>query len=312
MVTHLNPGARRTAARGGLLAAGVLAFALALGGSLVSPDTQQPTLQAQDKPEIFDHGQPQHRMPCGTCHQVKEGRKGKVTTYAIETRGTPDQHKPCSDSGCHSDKRFGTKLETFCFACHHHKTSFPDAPQARRRGQSNWVLAKFDHGDHLKRVGGSCDQCHTDNKDTRPYDRTAVVRDMTMPGHTECGQCHDKLAPKVNDPNGCEGCHVLPAGQIKPGSYADMDNYRVSMAFKPKAGRGRGALPVSTFHAGHAKKSKAKDCQLCHNNVGTGPGEVVPLPAKATCEGCHNGKSVFGVLSTDCTRCHVAPNGGTK
>lgn len=68
---------------------------------------------------------------------------------------------------------------------------------------------------------------------------------------------------------------------------------------------------MSAFHKAHQKVSKIKaSCDSCHNNVATKVGGVVPLPGKDACRDCHNDKQAFGMTSTDCTRCHVVPEGG--
>lgn len=300
------------------LAVGIGALGLALFSGDGALETPRADAQEATKSKVFDHTRAQHKMECAACHVVEVKGRGARKTFDVEVRGGPrgEQHKPCNNSGCHGELKFGASITReaahVCLSCHYHKRKVDRAaPVARRRGVSNYVIDAFDHGDHLKRNGGDCKGCHVPSKSKELYDRTPLRRDMTMPGHTECAACHEQLAPKVTDLNGCQGCHrQVNFGTVASGSYADFDNYRVSMAFKPERSRGGIKEPMSSFHKMHAKKFRGASCQDCHNNVMTGAGEVVPLPTKQACANCHNDKQAPGMTGTNCTTCHVVPDGG--
>jgi hypothetical protein len=46
-------------------------------------------------------------------------------------------------------------------------------------------------------------------------------------------------------------------------------------------------------------------CATCHVDMSAPSIADLATPAKATCAGCHEGRTAFKLTGTTCTRCHV-------
>ncbi len=275
------------------------------------------------KPRFFMHDLAPHKKDCTTCHE-STGEKGK---YQIKTAtfGTGGAHAgppiACDDAGCHANEQWtgpGVGIaNSFCFNCHAHKP--PVYPRVRSRGYSSFVQNGFSHEVHMKRTSNDCSVCHEpasfrNKKVLDGFELNYIQRDMTMPGHVQCAQCHSQrqgsffVQPELT--KDCATCHATSAETTQKSRFVDSTDFRVSYAFPlAKQKSGNRTLFASDFHESHAKKSKdrqkGKDCVSCHANAATNPGFVVPMPDKAACETCHNGQTAFSTLTAECNRCHV-------
>jgi predicted CXXCH cytochrome family protein len=172
----------------------------------------------------------------------------------------------------------------------------------------------------MERTSNDCGTCHkpASFKNKRVLKRlepTKLQRDMTNPGHAECAQCHHKsqkggffVRPEVT--KDCESCHATAPEDVEKSHFVANSDYRVTYSFKlQKKKVGRSTLVASDWHSKHAKasrdKKKGKDCMQCHEGAESEAGFLVPLPSKQACESCHNGEKAFGVLGTECSRCHT-------
>ena len=272
-----------------------LLVALLLVAGVPGPDG----LSAQGKPGRFSHQQHgKNAENCTSCHRISAAtkwlEKGKVATG----RGG-NEHRPCSNGGCHANQFTTRRAGAFCWSCHVGTLRSVRYPPYRRRGESEFVLQKFSHKAHIRDGNKGCEQCHTPEKKkkTRKKADPRTETDMIAVSHQVCGEtiCHgDKVSPMMSE---CASCHAVKAegAKVAPLATSVWSNKRVAVAFG---------------HTEHMKASKEDACGTCHTNTQVGTGEVIPLPMMQTCESCHDGTRAFSALGFDCVKCHVVPDGG--
>ena len=251
--------------------------------------------------EVFDHAthalkvkaEGQKRVTCNGCHKLTAQDSWAVSVRSWKRKRN---HNPCDNSNCHAREflyfKVKAKKSERCLSCHLEigKKALRFPPH-RRRGQSDFVLATFDHGSHYKEIsddsGSKCEGCHEPRKRQKPSQA-----DMKPTGHSSCGSsgCHgQKNEPKMRD---CSGCHQDASDDEALAASNAWHSYRVRLAFG---------------HQAHAKVSKRDTCLGCHNNTAVPQGSVVPLPQMMTCESCHDGHAAFDALGQECRRCHIDP-----
>lgn len=145
---------------------------------------------------------------------------------------------------------------------------------------------RFSHRQHLER-GATCSTCHPS---VRASGQTA---DRNLPGHPECGACHDLEAARrgeqVKPAASCSTCH--------PG-------------FDPSVRKipARVELPPATVKFSHQLHLAQKvDCAVCHAGVEQADlATTRHLPKMKVCLECHDGVRA----SAECKSCHAALPGG--
>jgi hypothetical protein len=240
---------------------------------------------AHAAPDRFDHRQPaEHaQQPCASCHRMSAGsdwsQRGRIGHYAC--------------SKCHDIAKMagsGRNPPPLCYSCH--QGDGYRFPPHRRRGASDFVLARFGHADHQRDGNRGCTQCHRLTDAARKNPTKDPSPEMGVVGHETCGEsiCHgERVQPTMAT---CDGCHVRRSGEVEPLASAKDDPFRVAWAFS---------------HVGHEAKAGEAACGKCHTNAATGPGEVVPMPPMDACAGCHHGQGVFSTTGIQCGWCHVQP-----
>lgn len=295
-------GERRATRRGGWLRAaawglaGALALLVGLGGGEAWAENNKPR---------FSHAQHAERTPdCTGCHRISEA-SGWQERQLVGTGRGGNEHRPCSNGGCHANQWGSRTASAFCWTCHTGTLRTVRYPPYAVRGESEFYLKPFSHKAHIREGNKGCEQCHTlakkkplkaprgAKKDELLWDGRV---DMVTVGHQVCGEriCHGgEIKPHMSS---CAGCHVQRGDQeVTPLATASTSSYRVKYAFD---------------HAAHEKGSGDGACATCHINAAVGAGEVVPMPPMVSCEGCHNGSRAFSALGHACRRCHLVPEGG--
>jgi len=241
----------------------------------------------------FSHGQHLELVKeCTACHLLNE-KTGWVEKRLVATGKAGNEHRPCSNNGCHANEWGQRRPPAFCWTCHQGTLARVKFPPFRDRGDSQFYLKTFAHKDHIREGSKGCEQCHSPETG-RGKGSDPLKSDMVDVDHRVCGEriCHgEKLTPNMKD---CLSCHVLRAeGEaVAPKQSVTWNNFRTRLAYD---------------HTDHAKKAGSNECAQCHTNVLVGAGSVVPLPEMITCEGCHNGTQAFPALGHACRRCHVVP-----
>lgn len=230
------------------------------------------------------------------------GRPLPECTHCHRTRGTEQalrgrmRHSACN--GCHPIAQLarGGVAPALCSSCHitGRRFRFPPYP---RRGEGDFVLARFDHGAHTRGGEAGCAQCHRLTAAAKRKVDKSPEPEMADIGHGTCGEsiCHgERVAPQMGE---CTACHVpIPAGtEVPPAASAEWDPYRVAWTFS---------------HVGHARKAGAAPCAKCHTNADVqAAGARVPLPPMEACASCHQGQVAFSTVGTRCGWCHLHPEG---
>ena len=249
--------------------------------------TLAPPLQAA--PDRFEHQHEQHAGKlgaCSTCHTM--------TAQSAWAQSGRMGHGACDR--CHQVRRqaaAGARPKALCYSCH--KGRAFRFPPHRRRGESEFTLARFDHAKHQQPGVAGCALCHQLTEAAR----TAPIKDSTPEmrpvGHETCGQsiCHGERVKPVMAT--CEGCHVARGAEAVAPLASLADNpFRVAWTFS---------------HTLHEKKAGEAVCAKCHTNAATPAGAPVPLPVMDACGSCHHGQGTFSTLGIQCAWCHVLPGG---
>ena len=130
-------------------------------------------------------------------------------------------------------------------------------------------LIKFSHKYHLKDVGASCEDCHSDVKKSR------FSSDNLLSKQANCATCHEDQV-KSN----CTFCHVDEK------NLAPFANPPRELIFS---------------HEKHAGQRNIK-CETCHQGLETVEyASVANLPSMATCNTCHDNKQAANI----CESCHT-------
>ena len=148
------------------------------------------------------------------------------------------------------------------------------------------IPLRFDHQQHLA-AGAECASCHDSVRGS------LRVQDRNLPGHEECGTCHDldaaQKGEKTDPPSACNTCH--------PG-------FDATVRLEPA----KLEVPPANLHFNHQVHVKKNvDCAVCHGameNVQLATRQQ--LPKMATCLKCHDGTAA----SKECGTCHLAQPSG--
>lgn len=260
--------------------------------------------QAEGRKGAFSHAQHGDKVKeCTGCHRLSEAT-GWVERQLVGTGRGGNEHRPCSNGGCHANQWGSRAASAFCWTCHTGTLRSVRYPPYAARGESEFYLKPFSHKAHIREGNKGCEQCHVQAK-KRPLKAPRGAKrdemvwddrlDMVTVGHQVCGEriCHGgEIKPHMS---ACSGCHVARGeAAVEPLQTASRTEYSVRFAFD---------------HAGHAARSGEGACASCHTNAAVGAGEAVPLPPMVTCEGCHNGTRAFNALGHACRRCHLVPEG---
>lgn len=257
-----------------------------LGGKLVALTMvagMVPSIAAARPPRYQHASVKEHATAdCAGCHGVKDQQ-----LFTLWVPSSKPIHASCD--GCHEKAYFQGLRKAgrgrpasvpFCATCHKGRgRKSLRFPPFRSRGASNFALARFDHGQHRRLKGATCEGCH---------ETQGGAQSPTRAAHPQCAGCHrEGASPLMTD---CRGCHIASPG-AEPSAFAEANPFRTWQAFD---------------HIQHAAKLKRRGrCEDCHSQVAPGAGQVVPRPRKQDCEGCHDGNEAFSVLQSDCGRCHV-------
>lgn len=188
-------------------------------------------------------------------------------------------HTLCASSSCHGDD-FDDRLPTLCRSCH-----LSNEPWLKQhvdppvRGLGDFGV-RFDHLSHRSRSERACAGCHVGDPDGPDVGLTT--------GHVGCAgpNCHDANKPAMSS---CADCHALGA-RARRQRIAGERRWSVRRAFR---------------HASHGKTPAGTSvaCSRCHARA-TVRDAAMPRPRKATCLGCHDGKTAFKTTGHGCRRCH--------
>lgn len=261
-----------------------------------SQPSREPVLRPTAPPP-FDHRSHLGLMTKDTALTAEAVANQCTKCHAISSSGSPiapgQGHAPCGDSGCHADE-FGAQGATICAGCH--IGAEPWRPLHRDRsytGPSQFGVA-FSHANHAPRGDRACATCH-------PFgDRVASAGTGAgrADGHLGCGgtSCHPATgwgAPLASLAE-CDRCHVVATAALRP---KPVSAWSVRSQFR---------------HETHAASfAVAVACTSCHMDVEAAATTLdIAPPRKATCLGCHDGKTAFKVTGHSCSRCHgVLPTG---
>jgi len=132
-----------------------------------------------------------------------------------------------------------------------------------------WATIRFSHAFHVGDVEASCTDCHAAAEESRS------ASDLLLPGHDECGSCHE-----VDEGGECDLCHTgEPAGWVAPKRDVLFDHHAHV--------EGRGA-----------------ECTRCHAGVEHSEApSTANLPSMETCLECHDDAAA----SRECGLCHAHP-----
>ncbi len=214
---------------------------------------------------------------CASCHTLKPDGE-------LAGPGIGKDHMPCAASGCHQTE-FASKTTKICGVCH--EQTAPWIKNQSRPGpiaNHEWYEG-MNHAAHLKSgaANATCTSCHGDKLANAAKPR----------GHAPCAQCHAKgQAPAMTE---CAACHTRTAP-----AHAPVSQWAVTGNFN------------HTSHATDPRSNQGTKCVECHASIGKAKDLTAQLlPAMATCEGCHDGKTmskgkpVFKATGFDCARCHL-------
>jgi hypothetical protein len=143
------------------------------------------------------------------------------------------------------------------------------------------ITLRFSHRQHAEQEIG-CLQCHRAARTSR------ATRDRLVPGHTECGTCHDieaaKAGEKTDPPAACQVCHPGFDWTVHPAPRSSV-------------------FPSAAIDFSHEKHlGLGAKCEDCHFGVErldlATRGE---LPKMANCLVCHEGKRAPNACGT----CHL-------
>lgn len=220
-------------------------------------------------------------LNCEGCHGgTKDGRVGLPGK---------DQHKPCSNVGCHAEE-FRKANSGICVNCHTHNEPWRANPVKRQFSAVSEFWVGFGHNEHQNRLkaGFACQSCHPvqAGQPPRPADP-----DFLAVAHKDCAQCHGEFAQPLM--TNCGGCHKLEATSPPPKGSAG-PQWRVAEKFA---------------HETHQQDPRSKQglaCESCHGDVlKVTSGDRIPRPSMEGCAStCHNGEVAFKATGFACVRCH--------
>lgn len=222
-----------------------------------------------------------------------EGCHGGSADGKIELPGK-DQHKPCSNRGCHAAD-FRKRDSNLCISCHEHNEPWRANPLKTTFDGPGEFFVAFSHQSHDKRMRNdksSCGSCHPNQAGNPPR---APEKGFLVLAHKDCSTCHAEFAkPAMTD---CGGCHKLESTSKAPEGNSTDPRWRVAAKFRHET------------HRTDPRNNGVQDCRSCHGDVLTvAAGERIPRPSMQGCaEGCHDGTVAFKATGFNCSKCH-GPN----
>ncbi len=278
---------RQGEAKIGLLLLSLLcvAWGLMIGPCSFAQDQTPPPNYSRFRHSTHNEKNKKGKLVCRDCHSI---------TPSQVRRTLLPPHQACMR--CHVEQ-FTAKDQKICAVCHTSQVenkvpqlrAFPDfelptefAPIMNHRAHvdpQDPAVLKF----HLL---AKCEACHKESADGL-Y--------MTVPGHPECQECHDK--PNVKPPmSDCGGCH-----HSLPGNQAGS----LTAYVRPVAGKFN-----HQHHEMDPKTHEKIECVKCHTTA-TESKELATLkaPPMDRCTDCHNGEVVNKkeIFSWGyCLKCHIA------
>ncbi len=169
---------------------------------------------------------------------------------------------------------------------------------AARRAPSHAVFPtqslplRFDHAQHLRLAGVTCERCHTTAA------ASARADDRLVPPESTCAPCHaiDRAHPERPAAPGapavrCDACHT---------GWNAADPQRVA----------RVQIPTPNLHFSHrAHVQRGQSCASCHGDLrATALATRLDLPAMESCTAaCHR---AGGTAPDACATCHLTASDG--
>jgi hypothetical protein len=266
-------------------------------------------------------------LDCQGCHSDRRSHKGALGTkcqlchdavgWKSIQHDAAQHHLALTGkhalqcASCHAGGAHLTPATT-CGDCHERKHGGTRSPCETCHNVDNWKTLSFKHHYNPELLPGkhrtaTCLGCH-------PAFRFKGTT-------TQCESCHRQ---PHEDLGSCKLCHTaLSWKTVAPGQ-------KVVEKVSPQTGE-KVAPPPQTIekpapenptaeqpgmfrvtsrfnHASHAQQVMARGlkftCGSCH------PGsDLHKRPAMQACESCHDGKTAFDALGTQCDRCHATPPG---
>jgi c(7)-type cytochrome triheme protein len=153
----------------------------------------------------------------------------------------------------------------------------------------------FEHRSHTDEIGLECSACHDEifAMQRGVASRTGKLTMASLAEGQFCGACHDGETAFASDTN-CAACHLPPEGTI---TWEE-------------------PTKVTFGHSGHAD-DLGLECSECHNEIfamqsgiatNSGAFTMAAFAEGKYCGACHDGETAFA-SDSDCTTCHVAPQG---
>lgn len=276
----------------------LLAFAGGLAGCKgARPDNQKPPvvvgLNGAPAAGAFEHNKHIKLLssagdPCQVCHEVD------AKTDLVKRPGT-DNHKPCSNSGCHGPEakdgqnHFSQPPGEFCKVCHEDINPFVEGENKMypypRPGRLSAVqnVVSFNHKQHLG-FNQDCSSCHVVVADENvPY--------ATLPRHKECKKCHSEggAGAQKLPMSDCKGCHE---NRARPNPKRFITN------------------GIRFTHGKHFVDNEGEiSCKTCHASIwNSKSSKDRELPGMNICGDCHENRKKTRRqfrIKNNCELCHV-------
>ena len=210
------------------------------------------------------------RMPVVRYRHALHAKLPCATCHKVAgNEVTSTGHAACV--GCHAAE-FGSPGPRICLACHSSIEPWRHLVVDRLPPPASEFGADLAHGKHDR----PCAECHS--LDT-------ATHELRPPrGHGACSGCHLATtgpAPHLDD---CAACHTA-------GLQSARDITRRGAAWSVR----------QRFH----HRTHTAPCTTCHVDMSAASIADLATPPKATCAGCHEGRTAFKLTGTTCTRCHV-------
>jgi len=158
---------------------------------------------------------------------------------------------------------------------------------ARILMKNNGGNVLFAHAAHIRRIPGSCTDCHHEGKQDSLE---------TMSSVQSCGACHprkfdDEYIRKhqelITDKDTCISCHHLKmAGTTF--NHGEHEDY---------------ASDCTDCHHDASMEPEPRDCADCHDETGSEDMPGLRRAVHRRCEGCH--QDMFDDRSAGCSNCHA-------
>ncbi len=231
-------------------------------------------------------------VQCQLCHDVGGWKSVKHEAAQHHLALVGKHSLQCTS--CHAG---GTHLTptTTCGDCHKRPHSGTRSPCETCHILDNWKTVAFRHTYSPELLPGkhrtaACLACHP----------AFQFKGTT----TQCESCHSKDKPH-EELGGCKRCHsALSWKNVAPVPDRQIAPDRQIVAEQPSNFRVKSKFD----HVTHERQVKARgmkpNCVSCHGGL-----SFDKRPTMQACESCHDGKSAFDALGTQCDRCHQAPPG---